>query len=183
MRWTLTVIVLVWTSGCGVAPQPESIQTTAAFEVPLPSQTERERFLSVLREVAEDHAMHVDAETQEELKRRTNVSPEFTKTMSAAVWKGSSDDEPIASVMDGPDHLGQVWVSFSKGKDPALNSKFRDALMHEVVRNWPDTLSLPIMPTGAIPLPRDLLRTPEGYVVNPTEAHRYEHQEQKGRSQ
>ncbi len=174
MRWTISVAALVLASGCGVSTQPESIQTTDAFEVPLPSQTERERFLSLLHEVAEDHAMHVDAETQEELKRRANVSAQFSRTMSAAVWKSSNDDEPIASAMDSHDHLCQVWLTFSKGEDPALNSKFRDALVSEVMRSWPDTLSLPIMPTGAIPLHRDLIRTADGYVVNPTEAYKYE---------
>ena len=145
----------------------------AAFEVPLPSQAERERFLSVLRDMAEDEGMHVDAMSQEELERQARVSPALKMTMNAAVWRGASDDEPIASVMDQPDHLGQVWISFFRGEDPALNDRFREATMSEVMRNWPGTLSLPIMPTGAIPLHRDLIRTPEGYVVNPTEAHKY----------
>ena len=173
MRWFITVIICAWASACGVAHQSQSNQTVAAFEVPLPSQAERERFLSVLRAIAEDHAMHVDAASQEELERTARVGPEFRMTMSAAVWKGTSDDESIASVMDQPDHLGQVWVMFSRGEDPALNSRFREATMSEVMRNWPDTLSLPVMPTGAIPLHRDLIRTPNGYVVDPTEAHKY----------
>jgi hypothetical protein len=173
MRWIITVILFTLASACGVAPQPESIQTVAAFEVPLPSQSERERFLSVLRDIARDNAMHVDAETQEELERKARISPEFRMTMNAAVWRGKSDDEAIASVMDQPDHLGQVWISFSRGEDPALNSRFREAAMSEIMRNWPKTLSLPIMPTGAIPLHRDLIRTPKGYVVDPTKAHVY----------
>jgi hypothetical protein len=45
--------------------------------------------------------------------------------------------------------------------------------MREIMLHWPGTLPLPIMPTGAIPLHRDLLRTSTGYVVNPSEAHRY----------
>jgi hypothetical protein len=94
-------------------------------------------------------------------------------TINAAVWRGTSDDEPIASAMDQPDHLGQVWVSFDRGEDPALSSRFREETMREVVRNWPATLSLPIMPTGAIPLHRDLIATPKGYVVDPAEAHKY----------
>ena len=117
--------------------------------------------------------MHVDAATQEELERNARVSPKFRMTMSAAIWRGTSDDESIASVMDQPDHLGQVWISFSRGESPALSSRFREATMREVMRNWPETLSLPIMPTGAIPLHRDLIKTPKGYVVNPTKAHKY----------
>jgi len=173
MRWIIIVITCFWASACGVTPQPESIQTVAAFEVPLPSQAERERFLSVLRDIADDHAMHVDAATQEELERKARVSPEFRMTMSAGVWRGSSDDESIASVMDQPDHLGQVWITFSRGENPALNSRFREATMSVVMRNWPETLSLPIMPTGAIPLHRDLIRTTKGYVIDPTKADKY----------
>jgi hypothetical protein len=46
--------------------------------------------------------------------------------------------------------------------------------MREIIVRWPSTLSLPIMPTGAIPLHRDLIHTPNGYIVNPSEAHKYE---------
>lgn len=45
--------------------------------------------------------------------------------------------------------------------------------MRAVTRIWPDTLPLPIMPTGAIPLHRDLIKTPDGYVVDPTKARKY----------
>jgi hypothetical protein len=55
---TLSAMML----GCGVAPQPESIKTVAAFEVPLESEADREQFLSVLRTAAEAEGMHVDAE-------------------------------------------------------------------------------------------------------------------------
>jgi hypothetical protein len=173
MRWIITVLICIWASACGVAPQPESIRTVAAFEVPLPSQVERERFLSVLRHIAEQHAMHVDAATREQLERTATVIPGARMTISAGVWRGTSDDEPIAFIMDGPDHLGQGWIFFARGKDPALSSRFREATMREVMRNWPETLSLPIMPSGAIPLHGDLIRTPNGYVVHPAEAHKY----------
>jgi hypothetical protein len=118
--------------------------------------------------------MHVDAASDEELEGEAKVSPSFKKTMNAAVWRGSRDDEVIASAMDFPDHLGLVWISFAKGKDPTLNSRFRERAMREIAHRWPGTLSLPIMPTGAIPLPSDLLRTNNGYVVNPSEAYKYD---------
>ena len=94
-------------------------------------------------------------------------------TIYVAVWRGSKDDEVVASAMDKHDHLGQVWIMFSKGKDPTLTSRFRESAMREIMLRWPGTLSLPIMPTGAIPLHRDLVRTPNGYIVNPSEAHKY----------
>jgi hypothetical protein len=76
--------------------------------------------------------------------------------------------------MDYRDHLGLIWIAFSRGNDPALADRFREGAMREIIMRWPDTVSLPIMPTGAIPLHRDLVRTPEGYIVNPAEAHKYD---------
>ncbi len=156
--------------GCGVAPQPESIKTTAAFEVPLPTPADREAFLSVLNDVAKSEGLHVDAASKQDLEHRSSI---YKMTLSAAVWKGENDDESIASAMDGPDHLGKVWLMFSKGEDPALNERFRGTAMREIMRHWPETLSLPIMPTGAIPPSHDLVRTPQGYIVNPNEAAKY----------
>jgi hypothetical protein len=49
--------------GCGVSTsQPESAKTVAAFEIPLPSEADRNQFLSVLRAAAEADGMHVDQE-------------------------------------------------------------------------------------------------------------------------
>jgi hypothetical protein len=146
----------------------------AAFEVPLQSEADRTEFLAVLRAAAKAEGMHVDAASREQLESEAKVSPQFEMTVNAAVWRGANDDEAIASAMDQHDHLGQIWITFSKGKDPTLSSRFRERAMHEIMLRWPSTLSLPIMPTGAIPLPRDLVRTPNGYVVNPSEAHKYE---------
>jgi hypothetical protein len=160
--------------GCGVAPQPESIKTVAAFEVPLQSKADREEFLSVLRAAAQVEGMHVDAESDTDLGSEATVSPNFKMTMKAAVWRGSNDEEAVASAMDQFDHLGQVWLMFSRGKDPAMATRFRERAMHDIMLHWPGTLSLPIMPTGAIPLHSDLIRTPTGYIVNPSEADKYD---------
>jgi hypothetical protein len=157
----------------GEARQPESMKTAAAFEVPLPSEADRSQFLSVLRAAAKAEGMHVDAASSQELKQQAEASPALEMTMNAAVWRGSNDGEAVASAMDQHDHLGQVWIMFSRGKDPTLTSRFRESAMREIVLRWPGTLSLPIMPTGAIPLHRDLIQTPNGYIVNPSEAHKY----------
>ena len=55
--------------------------------------------------------MHVDAASSQELERAAKVSPAFAMTLHAAVWRGSNDDEAVASTMDQPDHLGQVWIA------------------------------------------------------------------------
>jgi hypothetical protein len=161
-------------AGCGVAPQPESAKTVAAFEVSLPTEQDRTEFLSVLRRVAKAEGLHVDSASQQELKRMAEAIPESKMTIHAAVWRGTNDDELEASILDQPDHLGQAWIMFSKGEDPALATRFRDRAMAEILLRWPGTLSLPIMPTGAVPLHRDLIRTPTGYVIDPSAAPKYE---------
>lgn len=160
--------------GCGPTPQPESAKTVAAFEVLLQSEADRSQFLAVLRAAAAPEGMHVDAERSQDLRTEASVSPNFEMTMKAAVWRGPNDEEAVASVMDHFDHLGRVWIMFSQGKDPTLTNRFRENAMREIMLRWPGTLTLPIMPTGAIPLAQDLVRTPSGYVVKPSEAHKYD---------
>jgi hypothetical protein len=182
-RWILAATILIGVSACGVEPQPESAKIVAAFEVPLPSQVDRDQFLAILQSAAANEGLHIDTTHKEDLEQQARVSPAFEMTMNAAVWKGADDDELIASAMDQPDHLGRIWILFSKGEDALLNSRFREAAMRQVVQKWPETLSLPILPTGAIPLSGDLIRTPEGYVISPAEADKYEFRNAEGRSQ
>src|SRR5579872_4444798 len=111
MRWIVIAAICLGVTGCGVTTQPESTKTVAAFEVPLPSEADRNQFLSVLRIAAEAEGMHVDAASGEELKREPEVGPAFRMTMNATVWRGINDVEAIASAMDQPDHLGQVWIA------------------------------------------------------------------------
>jgi hypothetical protein len=94
--------------------------------------------------------------------------------MNASVWRGANDDEAVASAMDQPDNLGNVWLSFFKGKDSQLTTRFRDDAVRQIMLHWPYTRSLPIMPTGAIALHGDLIRTPNGYIVDPSAVHKYE---------
>lgn len=157
-------------AGCGAAEQPKSAKTVAAYEVPLPTPSDKRRFLALLTQKAEAAGFHVDAATDEELKLTSEVSPQ---TLNAAVWRGEDDEEPIASAMDFEDRLGRVWISFSMGEDPVRSRQFREALMPAIKAAWPKTASLPIMPNGAIPLTRDLVRTPQGYVVKASAAAKY----------
>jgi hypothetical protein len=158
-------------AACGVVEQPKSAKTVAAYEVPLPTPTDRQRFIALLTEKAKASGFHVDAATDEELKATSAVSPQ---TFNATVWRGKDDEEPIASAMDFQDRLGRVWISFSLGQDPARSRGFRNGLMPAIKESWPDTASLPIMPNGAIPLTEDSLRTPQGYIVKPSAAAKYE---------
>lgn len=157
-------------SACGVAPQPESAKTVAAFEIPLSSDADRGALLGLMQRTALANGYHVDATGPEDLKRLSEVS---TMTFHAAVWRGDDDEEVIASAMDSQDRLGRVWIAFAKGENPVRLQIFRERLMRVVHQRWPETRSLPIMPTGAIPLSTDMVRTSEGYRVKPESAAKY----------
>jgi len=154
--------LLLACSACGVAPQPKSARTVAAYEVPVSTKGDRDALVNLLRRYAEAEGFHVDAATDEENKQLSDVSP---ITINATVWSGKNDHEPVASVMDGADHVGLGWLTFSKSDEPEGTARFGDRVMKQVRLRWPRTEPLPIMPTGAIPLPRDLVLTRDGYRV------------------
>jgi hypothetical protein len=76
--------------------------------------------------------------------------------------------------MDGADHLGLAWLTFSKSEEPERTARFRERVMKRIMLRWPKTETLPIMPTGAIPLHDDLVLTKDGYRVKRTVASKYE---------
>ena len=170
MRVLLLVLCLAC-AACGVAHQPESIQYAAAFEVPLPTRADKQDFTALLQREAEAHGFHVDVTAERDLRTLSSVS---AVTYMAGVWRGENDEENVASAMDFETHLGRVWLTFSTGTDPERYARFRSELMPKIRSRWPDTASLPIMPTGAIPLDSDLVMTPAGYEVKASEAHKYQ---------
>jgi hypothetical protein len=174
MRLMTAFMILITGSGCGVASQPESGKAVAAFEVPLLTDSDREQFLLVLRAAAEPEGMHVDAMGKGELQADAAVGPHFRHTLRAAVWVGSKDTDAVAVAMDQSDRLGEVWLMFLRGEDPLSAGRFREQAMTKVMRHWPNTLTLPIMPSGTIPLYQDLIRQGNGYIINPSAASRYE---------
>ena len=151
-------------------PRPEDSQTIAAFEVPLLTGAERQAFLQLLRSEAQANGFHLDAASADELQSLSEVSP---ITMNACIWRGN-DVEIVVCAMDGHDHIGKIWLTFSRGEDPPAFADFRAGLMPKIVHRWPQTLSLPIMPTGTIPLAEDLMRTPSGYAVAPAAWAKYQ---------
>lgn len=174
MRWLLNFACIVLLLACGPVPRPDSIRTVAAYEVPLPSADDRRAFLSVLSEISKTSGLHVDSATDEELASTAKVIPEARMTIHAAIWRGERDEESIATIMDGYDHLGLVWIMFVRGEDEVFSAQFRERVMTAVKLRWPGTVSLPIAPSGAIPHHEDMIRTPEGYIINPAAASRYE---------
>ncbi len=170
----LFLLVIVVGLGWVLRPvkQPESLKTAAAYSVPLASEKDRNDFLEVLRATARGQGMHVDAAPREWLEATAKDVPAASMTIHAAVWKDPNDKEPVADVMD-LGHSNDAWLTFSKGTDPKFNAQFRNRVMPEIMRRWPDTLSLPILPTDGLPQYEDLIRTPEGYKLKPGAASKY----------
>src|SRR3954452_14615906 len=167
----IAVVILLACSACGVAPQPKSARTVAAYEVPVFTKSDRDALIALLRQYAKPEGFHVDADTDEENKQLSEVSP---MSINATVWRGKNDDEPIASVMDGPDHIGLALLTFAKSDEPEQTARFRDSVMKQIVLRWPKTEAMPIMPTGATPLHDDLVLTKDGYRVKREAASKYE---------
>ncbi|MFA4899062.1 MAG: hypothetical protein WC563_06010 [Brevundimonas sp.] len=159
--------------GC-VADQPESLKTVAAFEVPLPTATDKSDFLALMRQEAVAQGYHLDAASDDQLRALSRVSP---LTLNASIWRGN-DEENMVSAMDGADHVGRIWITFSKGENPERSVKLQNSFISKIKQRWPDTAALPIMPSGAIPLARDLVRTPLGYEVRASEESKYQAERQ-----
>jgi hypothetical protein len=94
-------------------------------------------------------------------------------TFGASVWRGD-DKEIMASTMNFQDWIGHVWISFPRGEDQNRTDRLRETLVPGIKDNWPATASLPIMPSGAIPLTRNIVHTPSGYEVRAREASKYQ---------
>lgn len=168
MRWLIIFAVCLAASACS-APQPESGKAVAAFEVPLASQSERDRFLDLLRQQAGAEGLHVDAATNQELHDTAEVGSNDATRIHAGIWRGQKDDDLEGSVMN-VDHPDLVWIMFLKGRHPDVATRFRQRVMAAITQLWPETRSLPIMPNGTIPLRHALVLTRDGYRVKPEAA-------------
>jgi hypothetical protein len=165
--------LLLIAAGC-VAPQPASNRTVAAYEVPLHTASDRSEFLALVRQEALAEGLHLDASTDGQLRDMADAIPQGRMTVHAAVWRGLEDNHSEATIMDRHDHPGLVWIAFAQGEDIELATRFRDRLMVRILDRWPETLALPVMPTGAIPLHGHLIKTPSGYKLDPAYVSSYE---------
>ena len=90
----------------------------------------------------------------------------------SAFGRGENDDEEEADVSD-MGHEGRVWLTFPKGQVPERSTKFRMQLIGAIRHRWPNSRSIPILPSGALPLAVDLRETPFGYKGSKSAAPRY----------
>ena len=170
----VSLFLLSACTACRVATQPTSDETVAAFEISLPTAADRAAFIAIVRTAAKVEGGHLDAASDQELQTTAEATPLAKMSINAAVWRGEKDEENWATIMDQADHIGQVWITFARGRNEAQASRFRQRAMHDIAARWPDVLSLPIIDRRTIPLRRDLIRTSTGYRLNPSAAARYE---------
>jgi hypothetical protein len=89
------------------------------------------------------------------------------------VWRGANDDD-IEAAVDDLGHNGRAWVTFLKGRQPDRAARFQQGVLADIGRRWPEAKSLPVLPTGGLPLSDDLRMTPTGYKIDPAAAATYE---------
>jgi hypothetical protein len=177
MRKILAVAGIALGVACGPIDQPESNRYVAAVEIPLKTAADRADLVTILRRHATaDGGLHVDDVTdrwrQFEAEAKT-YSPDQQGTIFVGVWRGADDDDIEADVGDSG-HRGRAWLIFSKGRDPARSTKFREAVLSEIDRRWPDAEPLPVLPSGGLPLVDDLRMTASGYKISASSAANYE---------
>lgn len=151
---------------CQPIPQPESLRTVAAFEVPLSSAVDRANFLTILTDEASAEGLNLNVETAKEMERWAEMSPELRRSIHATVYRGGDLRQTAVYVSDRS-HLGHAWISFTQGEDPALTRRFRERLMSRIIERWPETLSVPVAATGSLPNREDLVRGDHGYEIDP----------------
>ncbi len=167
MRRLVALASPITLAACGIAEQPDWIETVAAYGIETSSKSERDDLLAVLNQVAEEHGHHLDSASEETLEEV------YELTINACVWKGQEDDETLACAMDSEDRPGLVYLTFNKGTDPVGNDAFRSAATAALEGRFGRMRSIPVMPNGALPLARDLAFDGEKYSVSEEDFRKY----------
>ncbi|MDZ4054296.1 MAG: hypothetical protein U1E24_13715 [Phenylobacterium sp.] len=100
------------------------------------------------------------------MERRAEISPIVRGSIHAIVYR-AGDIRQIEARVSDQFQLGHVWISFRQGEDVALARRFRERVMARTIERWPETLSVPVAQTGALPLKEDLVRGDHGYEIDP----------------
>lgn len=164
------VLALLICCGCAPRPQPSTI---AAIEIPVPTARDRGDLAATLRAFSAAEGLHADAATEHELENVRNKFPEDAHaTFRMGVWRGEEDKDLEMSVTD-TGHQGRAWVSIIRYGAADLPPEARERLLRALRGRWPQALMLPVLPTGGLPLARDLVATPGGYKVIASAGGRY----------
>jgi hypothetical protein len=164
-------------AACGPVDQPASLRTVAAVEIPIETAADRNDLVAILRRgAAADGGLHVDdvSDRWRSFEAEANMAaPEQRGTIFVAVWRGANDDEPEADA-DDDRHPGRTWLTFAQGSDPARSARFRQEVLADVARRWPDRRLLPVLPSGGLALSEDLRLTGTGYKIARSAAASYQ---------
>ena len=153
----------------------ESVRTVAAIEVLVTDPADRAALLAMLRRHAGQAGLHVDDGSVEwrRFEAEANmIAPADRKTIYVGVWRGENDDE-AEILVDDSFHPGRAWVTFPRGEQPERSTRVREPLLAEIRRRWPNARSLPILPSGGLPLAGDLVPVGDTYRVARSAAGRY----------
>jgi hypothetical protein len=170
----LIALALVQTC-CAPVPQPDSIRTVAAIEIPLATARDRRDLLALLRQQAAAHGLHVD-DLSAQQRRNMEELPlpaALRGTLFVGVWRGANDDEMEAGA-DDMGHPGRAWLNFARGTDPVRSTRVREAFLAALRRRWPGARPIPVTPAGGLPLAEDLRWMAQGYRIDRARAASYE---------
>lgn len=161
---------------CSATASSENKGPIAAVEISVSDEDDKSALIALLRQAASRQGFHVDdgsMQWRDFARQAKDLPPEARKTIYAGVWDGENDDDLIAVVDDGGHH-GRAWIVVYPGKRPTSAKRFWRDVNVSVGRRWQPMTSIPILPSGALPLFHDLRMTPEGYRIARSAAKGYE---------
>jgi hypothetical protein len=168
--WPIALLAVLACCGCAPREQPSTI---AAIEIPVQTYRDRADLVAALNGFSAAERLHVDAATEHELENvRDKLPVDAHATLRMGVWRGQDDKDLEMSVTD-MGHQGRAWISIIRYGDLDLPPDARERLFGVLRNRWPQARMLPVLPTGGLPLARDLIATADGYKISASAAGRY----------
>lgn len=169
----IALIVALACSSCESAEQTNDLKAVISIEISMTTADDRSDLIALLRtSAAGDETLHVDDQSAEWSNIANIHPPDTRKSIYVGVWRGK-DDNDIEVVVDDGGHIGRAWVTFFRGRDPRMAAVFRKRVVAELKRRWPNALDIPVLPSGGLPLARDLQVTAGGYKIARSAASSY----------
>ncbi len=173
-RAVLLAFALV-SSACTI--DQESNRYTEALEIPLNDDSDRRALVDILYSATRAHEdMHVDDVSERYAAYHNEVEvldASDRPTISISVWIGENDDDLVASI-DDLGHRDRVWATFLKGEDVEQHRQFRLKAVEAIRKQWPETRSIPILPSGGIGNPADFVIIDGDYRIDRAQAQTYD---------
>jgi hypothetical protein len=170
----MILMVIALPVGCAWSfaprPQPAGLRLVRAVEIPLRTPTDRADLIALFRRHAGTEGM-IFVDTTDSWR---NAPPDVRKTLYISLDRpvGRRQEWEIEAADDGSGT--DPWVTFLRGVDPARATAARGRLIAALKARFPDAPEVPVMPTGALPLRRDLERFGSDYRVRADRAAQYQ---------